>query len=86
MVNCGYTSIPALVPTLLLNQTAHLRSSQDMPGLPTEFVIPLNDTNGIRIDIGPVGEEFIGMTTIGCRFESLTGTVYSTTAILTIVG
>ena len=57
-----------------------------MPGLPTEFIIPLNDTDGIRIDIGPVGEEFVGMTTIGCRFEPLAGTVDSTTAILTIVG
>ena len=86
VVNCGYTGHVSLVPILFLNQTPHLRSSPDIPGLPTDFIVPVNDSTSIRIEISPVGEEFIGSTTIACRFEPAVGTVDTITAILTIIG
>ena len=87
MVNCGYTGgFPGALPVLLVNTTSNLRDSPDIPGLPSEFITSLNDTTTNMIIIGPIGEQFIGMTNISCFYQVHSGSVFATPAVLAVIG
>ena len=90
-MNCGYSEtsggVYLFTPLAYINQTHYgpVPISQPIPGLPLQFIIPANDSNAIRIIVGPVGEQFVGMTKFQCRY-SLIPPLRSVTAILTVLG
>ena len=81
---CGYSAPILLSPNLNINGTDHTLTGV-VPNLPTNLIQPLNDTNATRIEIGPVGTEAIGMTTMFCRLPSIPS-VDTVTVTLTVLG
>ena len=90
VMNCGYSvtsgDVYIFTPLADINQTWHapVPFSQPIAGLPLQFIVP-NDSNAIRIIVGPVGEQFIGMTTFQCYY-SIIPPLRSMTAVLTVLG
>ena len=90
-MNCGYYSILTkqidfiIVPSARINKKSYGLSSQPIAGLPLQFIVPANDTNASRIIVGPVGEQFVGMTNFECDFPTKP-LLLSTTVVLTVLG
>ena len=91
VMNCGYSvtsgDVYIFTPLADINNTLHAPAPEFSPpiaGLPLEFIVA-NDSNDIRIIVGPVGEQFVGMTTFQCYY-SIIPTLRSMTAVLTVLG
>ena len=86
-MNCGYenTSGITVVPVARINGTSYPFNSRPIAGLSLQFITPANDTNASKITVGPVGEQFIGMTNFSCFFLILPP-MESVTVILTVLG
>ena len=93
VMNCGYSEtsgdVYLFTPLAYINQTYYgpVPFSWPIPGLPLSWPIPglLNDSNAMRIIVGPVGEQFVGMTKFQCYY-SLIPPLRSVTAVLTVLG
>ena len=85
VMNCGYTFTTPIIPIAVINGKSYIPYSQPIAGLPLQFILPANDTNAIRIIIGPVGEQFIGMTNFSCRF-AIRSPPLVPTVVLTVLG
>ena len=90
-MNCGYYSTFTkqtgfvIVPLACINKISYGSSSRPIAGLPLQFITPVNDTNASRIIIGPVGEQFVGMTNFSCNFL-IAPPLESVTVVLTVLG
>ena len=87
VMNCGFDSGGGIVvvPLAHINGTSHASNNPPIPGLPLQFITPINDTNATKIVVGPVGEQFVGTANFNCSF-SVIPPVDSMTATLTVVG
>lgn len=91
-MNCGYYTTFTrqtgfvIVPLARINQISYDSRSQPIAGLPLQFITPANDTNASRIIVGPVGEQFVGMTNFSCNFLIIVPPLESVTAVLTVLG
>ena len=91
VMNCGYDSsitrqLPGYViePLAYINETLYGPFHPSIPGLPLQFIAPVNDTNASRIIIGPVGKQFVGRTNFSCKFTVISPPV--PTVVLTVLG
>ena len=87
VMNCGYYSDfgYAILPLALINKTIYDPLRPPTAGLPLQFIPSPNDTNASRIIIGPVGEQFVGMTNFSCKF-AIRSPPLVPTVVLTVLG
>ena len=87
LFNIYCTNWSCIIPLAGINDNIYHILTPPIPGLPLQFIlIAANDTNASRIIIGPVGEQFIGMTNFTCQFLQFSPSVESTTVVLTVIG